>query len=124
MVASLVFGVRLIVGIAMLLPGCSRIPPRTVQQPATNTPPGPQELVEKAKEDLAKRLTITVAQIRLVETTEVEWSDSSLGCPQPGMSYAQVLTPGYRVLLEADGKRHEYHSNRANYVVYCAPAAK
>ena len=89
--------------------------------PSLPTPadPGLQSLVEKAKEDLAQRLSISVTQINLVELTEVEWSDSSLGCPQPGMDYLQVITPGYLIRLEVNAQIYEYHSNRDTYFVYC-----
>ena len=84
--------------------------------PAT---PNLQNLIEKAKEDLAQRLSIPITQITLVEATEAEWSDSSLGCPQPDMFYLQVITPGYLILLEVNGIQYEYHSNRNVSVVYC-----
>jgi len=89
--------------------------------PALPTPSdaGSQGLIEKAKEDLAQRLSISRIQINLVEMTEVEWSDSSLGCPQPGMDYLQVITPGYLILLGVDAQRYEYHSNRDTYFVLC-----
>ena len=80
---------------------------------------GLQSLIETAKEDLAQRLSISVTLISLVEAMEVEWSDSSLDCPQPGMDYLQVLTPGYRILLEANTQVYEYHSNRDAYFIYC-----
>jgi hypothetical protein len=80
---------------------------------------GLETLVQLAKADLAQRLSISTDQVSRVETTEAEWSDSSLDCPQPGISYLQVITPGYRILLEVNGTQYEYHSNRATYVVYC-----
>jgi hypothetical protein len=93
----------------------------TPMLPDLQTPPasGPESLIEKAKEDLAQRLSISTSQIVLVEATQVEWSDSGLDCPQPDMSYLQVITPGYRILLEANGTQYEYHSNRDAYVVFC-----
>ena len=81
--------------------------------------PQPQNLIEKTKEDLAGRLGITTDEISLLEIVEVEWSDSSLDCPQPGMNYLQVITPGYRIVLEAGGQPYEYHTNREAYFVYC-----
>lgn len=78
-----------------------------------------QNVIEKAKEDLAQRLPISVANIHLVEITGEEWSDSSLDCPQPGMEYLQVITPGFRILLEVAGNIYEYHSNRDTYIVFC-----
>ena len=87
--------------------------------PSLPTAPNLQNLIEKAKEDLAQRLSIPITQITLVEATEAEWSDSSLGCPQPDMFYTQVITPGYLILLEVNGTQHEYHSNRDIYFIYC-----
>lgn len=80
---------------------------------------GLQELIERIKDDLADRLAIPVAEISLVEATQVEWSDSSLGCPEPGMSYMQVITPGYRILLQANNQTYEYHSNMNAHFVSC-----
>jgi hypothetical protein len=78
-----------------------------------------QALVDQAKTDLAQRLSLSANDIDVRDVTEVEWSDSSLDCPQPGMSYLQVITPGYRILLDVNGQVYEYHSNRDTYVVYC-----
>ena len=86
---------------------------------ATPFASGLENLIEQVKADLAKRLAIPGTQVNLVEATEVEWSDSSLGCPQPEMSYLQVITPGYLILLDVNGTRYEYHSNRETYFVYC-----
>ncbi len=89
--------------------------------PSLPTPADPilQGLLRRIEEDLAVRLAIAADEISLVETTEVEWSDSSLDCPQPGMSYLQVITPGYRVVLQADDQMFEYHTNRDAYFVFC-----
>lgn len=84
------------------------------------TPPaGAEEVLRLAREDLAQRLGLAPEAIRLVSVEAVEWSDTSLGCPQPGMMYAQVITPGFRVVLEAEGKRYEYHTDRGRVVVLC-----
>ena len=98
-------------------------PPQGDSTPMTPAIPSPasglENLVQGAKADLAQRLSISTDQISLVEATEMEWSDSSLDCPQPDMSYLQVITPGYRILLETNGTQYEYHSNRDAYVVFC-----
>lgn len=92
----------------------------TPMTPAISTPAsGLENLVQMATADLAQRLSISTDQISLVEAIEVEWSDSSLDCPQPGMEYLQVITPGYRILLEANGIQYEYHSNRDTYIIFC-----
>jgi hypothetical protein len=66
--------------------------------------------VEQARTDLAERLGVPVDEITVVSHEEVTWPDSSLGCPQPGMHYAQVLTNGTRTVLTAAGKHYNYHA--------------
>ncbi len=66
--------------------------------------------LEQARADLAERLGVAVDDVTVVSSEEVTWPDSSLGCPQPGMMYAQVLTDGSRMLLSAGGRTYEYHS--------------
>ena len=82
--------------------------------------PDLQNLIDKAKEDLAQRLSISITQIRFIEVNEVIWPDSSLGCPQEGMVYLQVLTPGYLIRLEYANNQYEYHSGKGTEVIYCA----
>ncbi len=48
-----------------------------------------------------------------------DWPDSSLGCPQPDMLYAQVITPGYLVVVEVSGEPIEYHTDDRGTVVRC-----
>ena len=97
-------------------------PSQMTPSPSTPVEPALQNVVNLAKEDLAQRLNIAGSDVNLVEVTEVEWSDASLDCPQPGIDYIQVITPGYRILLEVNAQTYEYHSNRDNYVVYCESA--
>jgi hypothetical protein len=78
-----------------------------------------QPLVERAQQMLAKDLSIDVAAIKLARIEEVEWRDSSLGCPQPGMNYLQVITPGYRIVLEAQGRSYNYHTDQGRRIVRC-----
>ena len=55
----------------------------------------------------------------MLKVEAVEWRDSSLGCPEPGKAYLQVITPGYLFVLEAGGKTYEYHADRGNRVILC-----
>jgi len=61
--------------------------------------------------DLSDRLGVDATAIRVVAVEEVTWSDTSLGCPQPGMNYAQVLTDGMRVILEANAVFYDYRAD-------------
>jgi hypothetical protein len=76
-------------------------------------------LIQQAKQDLAQRLDVPVEDIELVQFEAVVWPDASLGCPKPDMVYAQVLSPGYLVLLKAEGKEYEYHAGKGAEAFYC-----
>ena len=81
--------------------------------------PGLQALIEKAKADLAQRLSITASQIKAIETKEVFWPDASLGCPQRGIAYAQIPTPGYLIMLAYSGNEFEYHADIHGNTLHC-----
>jgi hypothetical protein len=72
--------------------------------------PGTGDIAEQARADLADRLGVPASDITVVSSKPVTWSDASLGCPKPGMFYAQVLTDGTQTILEYDGKQYSYHS--------------
>jgi hypothetical protein len=78
-----------------------------------------KKMVDMAQQALAQQLGVQSADVKLVNITPTEWSDSSLGCPQPGMNYLQVITPGYQITLEAQGQRYEYHADQRGRVVHC-----
>jgi len=44
----------------------------------------------------------------LVVAEAVTWPDGSLGCPEPGMFYTQMVVPGYRLIFGIDGKQFDY----------------
>lgn len=81
-------------------------------------------LIEKAKEDLAQRLSVSTDQINLVEAREVVWPDASLGCPQPGMQYKQVPEDGALIVLQAQGNVYEYHTGGARGLFLCEKVYK
>jgi len=82
-------------------------------------PGGSQQVVVLAIGHLARRLGIDPGQVAVARVEAVDWPDTSLGCPQPDAAYAQVVTPGYRIQLSAQGQTYEYHSDRASRVVPC-----
>jgi hypothetical protein len=90
-----------------------------IMTPFTPPIPNVENLIEMAKKDLAQRLAISANEINLVEAKSVVWPDTSLGCPQEGMGYAQVITPGYLILLKYAGAIFEYHAGSGNYIVTC-----
>lgn len=71
----------------------------------------PAAVVAAARAFLAQQLGVDVQQVQFVSAEEVQWPDTSLGCPQPGMAYGQIVIPGYKFELGALGRLYAVHSN-------------
>jgi hypothetical protein len=82
-------------------------------------PGGAQPVVDRAIDDLVERTGTDRESIIIAAVEPVNWPDTSLGCPRPDMMYAQVITPGYRILLSYEGQTYEYHSDGGTRIVYC-----
>ncbi len=107
--------------LSTLIPAQSIQGDTTQMNPSLPTPSasGLEGLIEKAKEDLAHRLSISLDQISLVEATGVVWPDSSMGCPQPGMLYKQVPEDGTLIILRVEGITYEYHNGGNRGLFLC-----
>ncbi len=77
----------------------------------TLSDPVASELVALAQRRLAQDLGLPAQRIRLVEVTAVIWPDTSLGCPQPGETYAQGTFDGYRIVLSASDQEYIFHTD-------------
>jgi len=72
---------------------------------AAATAPGSPGTI--ARQTVANFLSLSFDQTRLLQLEAVEFADASLGCPEPGFGYAQVVTPGYRARVAADGREFD-----------------
>ena len=79
----------------------------------------PRELMDRVKADAARVTGRREEEISVVSAESVTWSDASLGCPAPGMMHAQVLTPGYRIVLRAGDRVLDYHAGRSQKFILC-----
>jgi hypothetical protein len=78
-------------------------------------------VVAAVVDELAVRLGISAAEVAVAGVEPIDWPDSSLGCPQPGKMYAQVVTPGLRIELVAGGHRYLVHTDLDSQWVLCTP---
>jgi hypothetical protein len=98
------------------------LPPSTgepQEMPAPGIPDPARAMASRTSQDLAERLGIDVSAVEVVEVVGMDWPDSSVGCPDPDMGYLTVITPGYRIVLEAEGEQYTYHTDMREYFVYC-----
>lgn len=77
-------------------------------------------VVNAALIDAATHLGVSQDQLRIDQVQPQQWPDASLGCPQPGQLYSQVVTPGYLIIVSSkDGKQLEYHADARSRVTLC-----
>lgn len=88
-------------------------------EPTVAEEPAHSGLVAIAIADLADRLGIDESAITLVSFESVVWPDGSLGCPQPGMAYIQVLVDGSLIVLSVEGREFRYHSGGSGDPFLC-----
>lgn len=79
----------------------------------------PEEIGTRARAEAARLLGVPPEQLTVERVEPVQWSDSSLGCREPNRSYAQVITPGFRIVLSGGGQRREVHTDLAGRMVVC-----
>lgn len=80
----------------------------------------PPALVQAAKDDAAARAGVDPGTVTVVSEAAVTFPNGALGCPEPGMLYTEVLTPGYQVVVEAGGRAYDYRaSSRGGSLKWC-----
>ena len=84
-------------------------PAEATEAPAA-TPQTLTGLQVEARQVLADRLSVPADGLELVSDEPVQWGDTSLGCPQAGMVYAQVITPGHRITFRQGDDTYEVHT--------------
>lgn len=90
-----------------------------VVAPRPGVPDPEEEIAHMVSQDLAQRLAADISDLDIVSVESVEWSDSSLGCPAPDLVYLSVITPGYKIILEATDEMYAYHSDSQGNFVLC-----
>lgn len=73
-----------------------------------------EKLIELARVDLMKLLAVEKDKITVKSAEKTIWQNSALGYPQEGHYYLQVLTDGYKIILNYSGKDYEYHTNMSS----------
>jgi hypothetical protein len=92
------------------------------QEPSLSSadlPDGAAPLVDLARERLASKYGFDPGQTSLLSVTPMDWPDASLGCPRDGASYAEVVTPGFVILLQHGVTVYSFHTDTADEAILC-----
>jgi hypothetical protein len=108
---------------AAALAGChsNPAPPPSgaVSSSPTTSAKARDDAFQSAASALSQDASVPRDSIAGVSQDETTWKDSCLGCAKPGESCAQVLTPGYRVVLRASAATYEYHTDLGGHARLC-----
>ena len=69
-----------------------------------------QDVADRARRDLAQRLGLNENDIAVSSVEQTEFPDAALGVSVEDEMSAQVITPGWRIRLIADGQTYEYRA--------------
>jgi hypothetical protein len=69
------------------------------------------EALVRARQDLARRLGVGEREILEGSVAQADFPDAALGAPIEDEMSAQVITPGWRIRLEANGRTYEYRAS-------------
>lgn len=95
------------------------VPAPTTPAPTANET-GLEGIQTAALKLLADDLDADEGDFTLQSSQAVGWSDASLGCPQEGHAYAQVIIPGYKLIFNLASTSHAVHTNSdGSHMVIC-----
>ena len=69
------------------------------------------EALVRARQDLAQRLGVDEQDITEGSVEPADFPDAALGAPIEDEMSAQVITPGWRIRLNANAKTYEYRAS-------------
>jgi hypothetical protein len=94
-------------------------PPTVSPSDGATDADGADEVLAGAVADLAEREGVATDDVVVVSDAAVQWRSGALGCPEPGMTYTQAITPGRQILLEVGGETFAYHAATDGPASYC-----
>lgn len=103
-------------------PSTAASPPFATVPPPSGSPvigEVPADVMAKVTADLATRTGLDPATFTFVRAEQVIWADGSLGCPIPGQVYIQVQTPGYWIVITANGKTYDFRATQTGALQLC-----
>ena len=74
--------------------------------------------VENARKDLAKRLNLNPADVKERSVEDSDFPDMALGAAEDDEMSGQMITSGWRIQLEAQGKTYEYRADKNQVRLY------
>ena len=76
------------------------------------------DAVAKARKDLAKRLGLNENDVGQPRVEDADFPDTALGAGGEDEMSGQMITPGWRIRLQAKGQTYEYRADKNQVRLY------
>lgn len=102
------------------------VSPTNTPPPTVTVPSNISNLLELIQADIAEHFTLRDIEPRLIDFSQVVWSDGSLGCPEPDGVYTMAEVNGYQLVFEIEigGKPIFYHTDDMDHFIHCENAER
>ncbi len=77
----------------------------------THVPVDIPPVQRKAIDAAIQALGLPADQVKFISIEAVDWPNGCLGVTRMGVMCTQNVVPGFRIILEANGKQYEFHTN-------------
>ena len=95
-----------VITLALIITACGAEP--------TSTPhPDLPDAAVAARQALASEMGIAADEIEVVSFSQEDWPDACLGLAETDEMCAQVITPGWRIELSAEGDEYVYRTDES-----------
>ncbi|RIK35401.1 MAG: hypothetical protein DCC57_23385 [Chloroflexi bacterium] len=91
-----------------------------MQEPSADS--AANQVAGVVRQMVVQQLGVDAGAVSIASVEAVDWPDACLGVSQPDVMCAQVITPGYRVVIEANGQQYEYHTDATGGQIVLANA--
>lgn len=115
----------LMMAITACAPGAAATEGPIIEEPTpTHIPVDLTPAQRAALTALSEQLNVSVEKITLISTEAVTWPDGCLGIVRMGVMCTQAKVPGFKIILEANGQKYEFHTNQDGSIVMLAEGAQ
>jgi hypothetical protein len=77
-----------------------------------------EDAIKRARADLAQRLGVSENEIKEDAVEQADFPDMALGAPVKDEMSGQMITSGWRIRLDAGGRKAEYRASRDQLRLY------
>jgi type IV secretory pathway VirB10-like protein len=79
-----------------------------------------EQIAASAQQSIVALPEVGPRNLTIKSIEEQEWSDTSMGCPDPAALYLAVITPGYKIVLDDGTSEFDVRANSdGSIMVWC-----